>query len=207
MGTIIADRHWTENPDLRVTIEDNGVVGGAERYIVTRLAANRLAFVQVPARSFEAARGYANGLWKDGVTTLRYWAAQDHAAQVAVLAGDPFTAEPPAAEVALAKPAPLGQGDICQLDGEVYKIHRGTSGNLYAKRLILPDVEGELAWWQYAKGMIYKLGPEHRMTGEAAAEFGRTYGWCCNCGKLLTHPKSIERGMGPVCYGKWYDEA
>ena len=28
------------------------------------------------------------------------------------------------------------------------------------------------------------------------------HGRCCNCGRILTHPYSIKRGIGPECYKK-----
>lgn len=33
----------------------------------------------------------------------------------------------------------------------------------------------------------------------AAVEFGRVTGQCACCGKTLTNPESIERGIGPIC--------
>jgi hypothetical protein len=29
---------------------------------------------------------------------------------------------------------------------------------------------------------------------------GRLWGHCCRCGKALTDPVSLERGIGPDCY-------
>jgi hypothetical protein len=51
----------------------------------------------------------------------------------------------------------------------------------------------------YAKGAMYRLRPEHRMTPEQEREFGKLIGHCIDCGILLTHPKSIDWGKGPVC--------
>jgi hypothetical protein len=56
--------------------------------------------------------------------------------------------------------------------------------------------------WEYAKGAVYELGPEHRLTPADAKKFGDVYHWCFKCGTELTKPESIERGVGPVCAGK-----
>lgn len=54
----------------------------------------------------------------------------------------------------------------------------------------------------YAKGAMALIGKEHRMSDAQAREFGRIVGACVVCGKLLTDPKSIEAGIGPVCADK-----
>ncbi len=38
---------------------------------------------------------------------------------------------------------------------------------------------------------------------EAAVRYGRLTGACACCGRTLTDPKSVERGIGPICAGKW----
>jgi len=39
---------------------------------------------------------------------------------------------------------------------------------------------------------------------EAAKEYGRDTGTCMCCGRLLTDPKSIAAGIGPICEGRWF---
>lgn len=72
----------------------------------------------------------------------------------------------------------------------------------YAKELIGESATGYS--FQYAKGAMYLIKAEHRMSLKQAAEFGKLTGTCCCCGKLLTDPKSIEKGIGPVCEGKHF---
>lgn len=81
---------------------------------------------------------------------------------------------------------------------EVVKVQRAIhgSGQLYAKRLVVTDGSGT---WEYAPGLVRQLAPEHKLTREQAAEFGRLYGICCICGATLTNETSIEAGIGPVC--------
>lgn len=38
---------------------------------------------------------------------------------------------------------------------------------------------------------------------EAAVAYGRETGTCACCGRQLTDPKSVERGIGPVCARTW----
>lgn len=86
--------------------------------------------------------------------------------------------------------------------GEViYKVQRAVHGSkqLYAKRL---TVDGDRGTFEYEQGAIRRLRPEHRMTVEEAAAFGKLYGVCCVCGRTLTDETSIERGIGPICAEK-----
>lgn len=39
---------------------------------------------------------------------------------------------------------------------------------------------------------------------ERAVQHGKDTGECSCCGRQLTDPKSIEQGIGPVCYSKWF---
>lgn len=39
---------------------------------------------------------------------------------------------------------------------------------------------------------------------ERAVKHGKETGECSCCGRQLTDPKSIEQGIGPVCYAKWF---
>ena len=69
------------------------------------------------------------------------------------------------------------------------------SGRLYA--LVLSQ-EG----FTYEAGLVTKLRPEHKMTIEQAMQWGKLYGVCCICGRVLTNEESIEWGIGPVCREK-----
>jgi hypothetical protein len=82
--------------------------------------------------------------------------------------------------------------------GNVFKVQRArTSGNLYAKSLV-GSVEAGFGF-EYAAGAIRNLTSDMRMTLEQASAFGRETGTCCNCGALLTDPKSVAAGIGPIC--------
>lgn len=38
----------------------------------------------------------------------------------------------------------------------------------------------------------------------AAVAYGKTTGRCCCCGRELTDPVSIEKGIGPICEANWF---
>lgn len=86
-------------------------------------------------------------------------------------------------------------------DGRIIKVQKAVhgSGNLYAK-VFNPDTKE----FEYAPGVVNTVRPEWKMTIEQASEFGRLYGRCVNCGRTLTWEKSIERAMGPVCFGRMF---
>ena len=87
------------------------------------------------------------------------------------------------------------EGMYQNAEGEIYRVQRSReSGNLYAKRL---DVfEGGFV---YEQGAIRKVKPSDRLSVEQAKALGVQYGFCIVCGQLLTDPKSVEQGIGPVC--------
>jgi hypothetical protein len=83
-----------------------------------------------------------------------------------------------------------------QLGGEIYKVKRSEeSGNLYASVLVGTKFE-------YARGAIRTLTPEHRLSLEQAKAYGVQYGICCVCGRLLTNEVSVAEGIGPICSGR-----
>ena len=83
--------------------------------------------------------------------------------------------------------------------GSVYKVQTSsTSWKRYAKRLVIPE-KGRPSW-QYVGGAPLKhLSPSTLITEEDAARFGLLTGVCACCGRTLTDPESIARGIGPVC--------
>jgi hypothetical protein len=77
---------------------------------------------------------------------------------------------------------------------------------LYAKKLVEINAErateaGERVQieFEYAKGAIYKLKPEHKMDLERAKALTIRYGRCIVCNTPLKAAESVERGIGPVC--------
>ena len=84
------------------------------------------------------------------------------------------------------------------LHGSIIKVQQAKygSGRLYAKRL----VEDDGGWrWRYESGLVNDLDDADRLSVEQAQKYGRLYGICVVCGRVLTDETSIERGIGPVC--------
>jgi hypothetical protein len=101
------------------------------------------------------------------------------------------------------KPQRVEKEGIFELDGVVYKVVRAIAmgdGHLYAKRF-----NAETKKFVMAKGMVARLSEANRVTAERAAEFGRLYGTCMDCGRDLTDEESIAAGRGRVCREKLGD--
>ena len=119
---------------------------------------------------------------------------------------------------------PVTEPGMYLRDKRVYKVKASrSSGRLYASQLTLNwDCEGhesldgahmgEVVYcdgscrtgevhsaFVYAPGAVLALRPEHKMSLEQASKFGLAFGVCCVCGALLTDPKSVADGIGPIC--------
>lgn len=68
----------------------------------------------------------------------------------------------------------------------------------YAKRMVVSNGHGS---WRYAAGAGRDIAAEGLvpLTIADAARLGHLHGCCIVCGKRLTHPESVARGIGPVC--------
>jgi len=92
----------------------------------------------------------------------------------------------------------VSEPGMYRVDGRIFKVLPSRSSDRhYAKELLGESDTGYR--FEYASGAMRLIRAEHKMTEDEAREFGRVTGHCCNCAKLLTDPKSIEDGIGPVC--------
>lgn len=99
------------------------------------------------------------------------------------------------------------------VDGQPWKVqwNREHTGR-YAKRLVQRDpaavrepvsgVDAKPEWAYVPGGLSIVARKGTRMTIEDAAQYGKLYGACAVCGRTLTFEGSIERGIGPICYGR-----
>ena len=78
---------------------------------------------------------------------------------------------------------------------------------VYAKRLVeitgdrlTASGERKRIEFEYAPGAVYRIRPEDRMPAEEAKRLTILYGHCIVCGAFLKAGKSVERGIGPVCF-------
>lgn len=113
---------------------------------------------------------------------------------------------------------PIGRddstGEQVTLEPGVYESEQGIfvvkrtrdKQRLYAKKLVEINAQratesGERVEieFEYARGAIRHLKPEHKMDVERAKALTIRYGRCINCGRHLKAAESVERGIGPVC--------
>lgn len=75
---------------------------------------------------------------------------------------------------------------------------RSRPGAVYAKRLVIRGTRGH---WVYARGVARDLAAAGLtpLSLSEAARLGHQFGVCVCCGRTLTDPQSVERGIGPVC--------
>lgn len=109
-------------------------------------------------------------------------------------------------EVWLARPVePVTEPGMYRLpDGGLAKVQVSkSSGKPYAKRLVMyTTYDGSKGSFDYEAGLIRSLTPADRLSLVDAVAFGHQYGVCCVCGALLSDPKSVAAGIGPICAGR-----
>lgn len=101
------------------------------------------------------------------------------------------------------KRVPVTEDGLYVLDGQPVKVVWNQTGTrLYAK-----VYEG--GRWEYAAGLLRDLNVSMAMTAEQASAFGKLYGRCVNCNRVLTHEVSIYWGYGEQCASNqgwtWHD--
>lgn len=102
----------------------------------------------------------------------------------------------------------VGPG-VYRLNDQLYVVKptRRDPTRVYASRLVsapsdrrMEDGSTERLELEYARGVVFKLGPEHRLPALEVAEVSRRYGRCIYCGRTLKVARSVDRGIGPVCW-------
>lgn len=111
-------------------------------------------------------------------------------------------------EPTISEPQYVTEVGMYRVGQQIFKVLPSrNSDRHYAKELTgfhfegdrpVSDTDGTMKF-VYAKGAMRSIRPEHRMTPEQEREFGKLIGHCVDCGKLLTDPRSIDWGKGPVC--------
>lgn len=88
-------------------------------------------------------------------------------------------------------PMPVTEPGVYFNGERYYKVVESQQGRLYAK---VWDAE-----WTYAPGAMKFLTADMKVTAEQAARFGKLWGSCVFCSRLLTDERSVAVGYGPVC--------
>ncbi len=104
-------------------------------------------------------------------------------------------------------PAAGLEAGMYKVGQDIFRVKISGAGRPYANVLVHDTIlngnyRDAAVWFDYAPGAVRKITPEHRMTVEQCAEFGLLYGTCCVCARTLTNPKSIAKGIGPICEKK-----
>jgi hypothetical protein len=109
----------------------------------------------------------------------------------------------------LAPKVPAGRYAVTGADGttDFYRVDKPTKGKWQGYTFVqlgLGGGYGEPNWERTSRKVtasilakIIEAGPE-----AASKRYGKELGHCGCCGRTLTNPDSIERGIGPVCAGK-----
>ena len=92
-------------------------------------------------------------------------------------------------------------------DGTIVLVYKSSYVDaVLAKKLVLTQAgvgtDGKTIWegdWQRASGFQYKMKADWAVSFDRAAEFGRAFGICMRCGRILENEDSIARGIGPKC--------
>lgn len=99
---------------------------------------------------------------------------------------------------------PAGRYAVTGEDGttDFYRVDRPTEGKWAGYVFVKLQLSDELQRvplrnTQTILGKIAAAGIQ-----ESMERYGREIGHCGHCGRTLTNPESIERGIGPVCAGK-----
>ncbi|MFI6485267.1 DUF6011 domain-containing protein [Nonomuraea sp. NPDC050663] len=90
-----------------------------------------------------------------------------------------------------------GESGVCEVRENPHNKRR------MAFTLHLPEDGGQKLDRRYAKGVIATLTDDDRLSIEEAAAWGKQTGYCICCYALLTDPKSVALGIGPVCRKKY----
>jgi len=94
---------------------------------------------------------------------------------------------------------PVTEAGMYKLDTAFFKVQLSKqSGRFYAKRLVRDDGPNSFHF-EYEARAIHQLRADHRLTLEEAKAWGVANCTCIVCGTLLTDPKSVAAGIGPVC--------
>ena len=94
---------------------------------------------------------------------------------------------------------PITEAGMYRKDGVVFRVRKTREGNRFYALRYVPEGADAKARFVYEGGAIRRLSADDRLTLAEAQELGHQWGQCCVCGAELTDPKSVVRGIGPVC--------
>jgi hypothetical protein len=120
------------------------------------------------------------------------------------------------AAVAASRPAPARRVDppmgthvvttdgACSVELTIYRVARTRRGRGYVAAWRLDTVNrtatGRPRWRYCGTRPLAMLSADTLLTEAQARDIGARFGFCANCGRLLTADRSVDRGIGPVCF-------
>lgn len=96
---------------------------------------------------------------------------------------------------------PIGMHELNDI---IFKVYKTRNGHIVTKELVIWDDKPSFEY--RGKAGLKGLSDDTRLSDEAAAKFGRTYGICVRCARHLTDERSIAVGYGATCASNegWY---
>jgi hypothetical protein len=94
---------------------------------------------------------------------------------------------------------PLG---LYNVGDDIVLVRVGRNGHKFGSVL-----DRDTGRWVFTRGIMARIDVDNPATYGQVIAFGLETGECMICSKLLTNPKSIKRGIGPICAAKygWFD--
>jgi Family of unknown function (DUF6011) len=93
----------------------------------------------------------------------------------------------------------LVPGSYRRADGTVYRVYMNREGT----RLLCAEWDEFEVEFSYVGLASRFVKAADLMSLADSQAFGREFGVCCQCGRLLTNPDSIAAGIGPICAGRF----
>ena len=141
------------------------------------------------AKAREALDNLRN-LWQEGRANK-----MGASAVISLMKGAPAKASPGATD-------PEAGVYVSEESGEYLRVYLGQeSGHMLAKQIFLE--EGEVSYTYLGAARRYITPDYRRCTLEEAGSLGKASGICIHCGRRLDDPESVDRGIGPICAGKY----
>lgn len=92
------------------------------------------------------------------------------------------------------EPAPIG---VYKKDNDYYRVANMRNSD----RRVAYRWNGRK--WDYARGYVFQLTANELLSVDEVRAFGLRTGMCAICGRTLTDPESVQKGIGPICEGKY----
>lgn len=97
---------------------------------------------------------------------------------------------------------PLQAGIYRRPDGALYRVYLGQNSGAMLAKLVELRAGGSVSY-EYAGAAAGRVNASQRLPLAEVGSLGIATGTCLCCGRRLDDPESVDRGIGPVCAGKY----